>query len=147
MLLLYFLGNYKLTFLGIYILNRRNCVVLNLIAFQFEKIPFQTLFQPRGQSMVLDIGLQTFPLKCKIFARYDFNFYVIFMKVILRYHILKKSYRTLNFSINMGSLLFQSVPEIITKEVTTLSNLVVISLVDVKMTSNDAIWLCDLMVV
>ena len=47
----------------------------------------------------------------------------------------------------MGSLLFQSVPEIITKEVTTLSNLVVISLADVKMTSNDAIWLCDLMVV
>ena len=61
------------------------------------------------------------------------------MKVILRYHILKKSYRTLKFSTNMGSLLFQSVPEIITKEVATLSNLVVISLADVKMTSNDAI--------
>ena len=39
----------------------------------------------------------------------------------------------------MGSLLFQSVPGIITKEVATLSNLVVISLADVKMTSNDAI--------
>ena len=38
----------------------------------------------------------------------------------------------------MSSLLYQSVPEIITKEVTTLLNLVVINLADVKMISNDA---------
>ena len=34
-----------------------------------------------------------------------------------------------------------------TKEVTTLSNLVVISFADVKMTSNDATLLFDLMVI
>ena len=39
----------------------------------------------------------------------------------------------------MNSLLFKGVPEITTKEVTTVSNLVVISLGDVKATSNDSI--------
>ena len=50
--------------------------------------------------MVLGTSFET-----QMFARYDFNFYVIFMKVFLWYHFLKKSYRKLNFSVDMCSLL------------------------------------------